>query len=578
MGVPSVRHDTVYPIVTQLRPDAWERALRDAGILEEYDDIPVGLREGFRCGLEHFSLSCTSVPRNHFTAKDDEEFVIQKYAEEIELGRLSHGYEPDELFALIGHFRTAPLAVVDSANGKRRVIVNHSYPISKNLIDLDSLSRDGADKLIIDPTTTSINTVVDSTKFQCAWGSFSECYLLVADAPPGTEAAVLDVDSAFRNIPTHPSARRFLAIMIRGLIHLDHVLNFGASPAPGVFGRVADAMVKILLHQGVDALIKWVDDFISFRYPISANTDGSYNFSYSADLVWEVARELGWPWAPAKFVDFSTAFMYIGFWWDLAAKTVELPAKKKAKYLARIEPWLHGSSHTVTDAEKIIGTFNHVALAVPEGRSRLVSLYKFRAGFKATTPFGCKHKLSSSVVDDICWWRETLSLNFVGLHIKRPPPPSTIEVFVDASTSWGIGLIIDGKWLAWKFREGWKSDGRDIGWGEMVAVELAVRTLITAKFEDCHIVIRSDNKGVVGALAAGRSRGTQQNAILRQIVRLLQDHTVWVSTVWIATLENPADGPSRGVFPARSSLYAFPPKVPHHLRLFVENSVTYHDV
>jgi hypothetical protein len=28
--------------------------------------------------------------------------------------------------------------------------------------------------------------------------------------------------------------------------------------------------------------------------------------------------------------------MYIGFWWNLSAKTVELPEKKKAKYLERI--------------------------------------------------------------------------------------------------------------------------------------------------------------------------------------------------------------------------------------------------
>ena len=65
----------------------------------------------------------------------------------------------------------------------------------------------------------------------CAWGSFSECYLLVADAPEGTQAAIFDVDTAFRNIPTHPSARPFLAIMIKNCIHLDHVLNSDV-PAP----------------------------------------------------------------------------------------------------------------------------------------------------------------------------------------------------------------------------------------------------------------------------------------------------------------------------------------------------------
>jgi hypothetical protein len=79
-------------------------------------------------------------------------------------------------------------------------------------------------------------------------------------------------------------------------------------------------------------------------------------------------------------------------------------------------------------------------------------------------------------------------------------------------------------------------------------VELAVRMLIAGKFTGCHVIIRSDNKGVVGALKAGRSRGTQQSAVLREIVKLIQEHELWISTTWIPTLENPADGPSRGVF------------------------------
>ena len=332
----NVEPNPIFPIVTKLKADAWELALEDAGILSEFSDIPVGLRQGFQCGLEHFSLSTTFVPPNHYTSQEDEDFIISKYAEEISLGRLSHGYDPDTLFSLIGHFRTAPLAVINNGGDKRRVIVNHSFPKNKScIIHLDNPLYNSTNKYIIDPSRTSINTVIDSKKFQCAWGSFSECYLLVANAPDGTEAAVFDVDAAFRNIPTHPSARPFLAIMIKGLIHLDHVLNFGASPSPGIFGRVADAMVKIFLKRGIEAVIKWVDDFIFLRYPSRQLPDGSYKFTYSAALVWQIADELGWPWAPSKFVDFAQSFNYIGFLWHLSTKVVELPEKKKQKY-----PWI----------------------------------------------------------------------------------------------------------------------------------------------------------------------------------------------------------------------------------------------
>ena len=107
----------------------------------------------------------------------------------------------------------------------------------------------------------------------------------------------------------------------------------------------------------------------------------------------------------------------------------------------------------------------------------------------------------------------------------------------------------------------------------MVAVELAVQTLITGKFMECHVVVHSDNKGVVGALEAGRSQGTQQNMILREIVKLIQDHNLWISTMWIPTLENPTDSPLRGIFPGRDSLYAFPPKILFHLTNFIQKAV-----
>ena len=438
MDLRDVGRDIIFPIVTKLKAGAWELALKDAGILDEFSDIPVGLREGFLCGLERFSLANSFIPPNHYTSQEDEDFIISKYAEEISLGRLSHGYDPNILFSLIGHFRTTPLAVITHGD-KRRVIVNHSFPRNKSCINLDSPSINSTDICIIDPSQTSINTIIDSKKFQCAWGSFSECYLLVADAPEGTQAAVFDVDSAFRNIPTHPSARPFLAIMIKGLIHLDHVLNFGASPSPGIFGRVADAMVKILLQRGIEAVIKWVDNFIFFRYPLRPAADGEHEFSYSANLIWSIADDLGWPWAPAKFMDFALSFSYIGFTWDLRAKVVTLPDKKKLKYLERISTWTYGSTHTLKDAETIIGTLNHVCLVVPEGRSRLVSLYKFRGGFKMSQPSEVKHKLSASTAEDLGWWRTRLQERFVGLKIIWPPRPLPNKVYVDALTSWGIG-------------------------------------------------------------------------------------------------------------------------------------------
>ncbi|KAF8828457.1 hypothetical protein HHX47_DHR3000091 [Lentinula edodes] len=466
------------------------------------------------------------------------------------------------------------MAVLEQKPGKFRIIINHSYPQS----DFSSAAAVRAslpDSLIIDPSKISINSLINSDDFPCDWGTFADCYLQVAVAPEGTQVAVFDVDAAFRNVPLHRSTRRFVALFLDGLIFLDLCLNFGKQSAPGIWGRIADVMVKILLERGIEALLKWVDDFIFFRFPKSRNSDGSFTYSYDESLIWSVAAELGWPWAPKKFVPFAFSFLYIGFLWDLTNKTVQLPIDKKIKYANRVLPGTDTDAFmTLNKAEELIGTLNHVCLVLPTGRTRLVSLYKFRAGFKHSRSTMAAHRIGLSLKDDLNWWVDTLQSDFVGMSIFTLPDYIEISLFVDASTSWGIGLTLNGRWLAWQFKKGWRSPEREIGWAEMVAVELAVRTLVSTGIRDARVVVRSDNEGVVGALRKGCSRGSEQNLILRNIIELMQAHHIWVECNWVSTHENPADGPSRGVFPPRRLLHPHPPSIPRHLTPYVHNSVT----
>jgi hypothetical protein len=152
-----------------------------------------------------------------------------------------------------------------------------------------------------------------------------------------------------------------------------------------------------------------------------------------------------------------------------------------------------------------------------------------------------------------------------------------VKLFVDTSTSWGIGFILDDHWLAWQLIPGWKADDRDIGWAEMIAVELALHSLIAAGFSNCHITLHSDNSSVVGSIQAGASRNSPQNSILRKIVSLMQSSSIWLSTIWVPSAENPADDPSHGSFPPPSQLFPYPPLIPTHLKPFVKPSVSFHD-
>uniref|UniRef100_A0A0W0FSW3 Uncharacterized protein n=1 Tax=Moniliophthora roreri TaxID=221103 RepID=A0A0W0FSW3_MONRR len=185
------------------------------------------------------------------------------------------------------------MVVVEQKPGKFCIVINHSF-----LKPLSGTSHKKppppSSETIIVPELTSINPLIDSDCYPCKWGTFSECYLLVADAPLGTEAAVFNVDAAF-------------SLMIDSLVHLDQALNFGVASSPSIWGQVADVMADIYLQHGVQALIKWVDNFMFFWFP-SHSVNGTYEYPYNADLIWGIADQLGWPWAPDKFKPFTGSF------------------------------------------------------------------------------------------------------------------------------------------------------------------------------------------------------------------------------------------------------------------------------
>jgi len=171
--------------------------------------------------------------------------------------------------------------------------------------------------------------------------------------------------------------------------------------------------------------------------------------------------------------------------------------EKCAKFLLRLEPWTDGGMVSKSDCEIVLGTLNHCALVLPEGRSRLPSLFHLSGSF-THCHYLVKHRIGWQAASDIKWWCARLSAPRCELAIKSIPDPSPCKIHVDASTSWGIGFVWQDRWLAWKLRDGWKSDGRDIGWAEMVAVELAVVTLVCVGINSAHLILRSDNGASAG--------------------------------------------------------------------------------
>ncbi|KAJ7842633.1 hypothetical protein B0H14DRAFT_2235235, partial [Mycena olivaceomarginata] len=73
-----------------------------------------------------------------------------------------------------------------------------------------------------------------------------------------------------------------------------------------------------------------------------------------------------------------------------------------------------------------------------------------------------------------------------------------------------------------------------------------LRLAIRLGHSNVHFNVHSHNEGVIGALAAGKSRNPEQNRVLRRIVSLLCTHSIWITTPYVPSALNPADKPSCG--------------------------------
>ncbi|GBE79380.1 hypothetical protein SCP_0205780 [Sparassis crispa] len=460
-------------------------------------------------------------------------FIKAYVSEQVSLGRMTGPYMKDQVETILGsHFVSSPLAVVPKAGSKKfRLVQNCSYK---------------------DEFGVSVNSQIDSDDFPTKWGTAAQVAEIIADAPRGAQAACLDIDSAFRNLPIHPPHKAFLVIQCdAGQFYIDHVLPFGVSSGTGVQGEPMDAIVDILAAHGIGPSRKWVDDLINFRFPLSCTGTDSDPFRYAYGLtdIFRITTPLGVPWHQTKLSDYSYHAVYSGFLWDIERKYVSLPEEKRAKYLSKLETFLVALSRgrvSQHDAMSINGTLSHVTFVYPHGRAFLTNLCTFVASFKNRfAPRYAPH----SVTSDMRWWHTTLSVPDVGRSLTSRGPLQDVGIWVDASSSWGIGIIVEGQWSAWRWRGepgSWKSDGRDIGWAEMIAVELAVRTVEVLGHRDANVLIRGDNQGVQGAFTRGRSRNFQVNASIRRADIISMSLNILFTVRYVNTKDNLADRVSRG--------------------------------
>lgn len=160
-----------------------------------------------------------------------------------------------------------------------------------------------------------------------------------------------------------------------------------------------------------------------------------------------------------------------------------------------------------------------------------------------------------------------------------PPLPIDLSWWGDASTSFGVGIILGSHWAAWKWAPSftvgpWMK--YNIGWTEAIAIELGLHVAISLHFLSPDPVggrtflVRSDNIGIVTVTNKGRSHSREMNKILKHIYLLQAQHQIRLKAVHVASQNNISDTLSHGSiteflasFPSINAQISIP--LPNHL-------------
>lgn len=402
---------------------------------------------------------------------------------------------------------------------------------------------------------------------------YSRIYIKVMNAPPGAQAGTLDVVGAYRTVPTKPDHKRYTVIHFEGFFYIDHNVPFGVASAHGLQGEIADATVDIWRGLGVKPVVKWVDDFNPFRFPTldgayEGISDGvKYRYDYDLTRIKHIISPLGIPWHGTKGQEFGDTFAYIGFEWNLPRKCVYLSEKKRVKHLTKVIEFMAAYTNTPAPrkaVESLIGSLSHISFVYRRGSSYLRNLIAWLTTFVSQDDFQRRWP-PHSVQTELRWWANQLSLTSFIRYLHPKGPTADYDIWVDASTGWGIGILWNGRWDAWRTTPLWKAKGRDIGWLESVAIELVIRVAEAHGIKDQDFLIRSDNEGAIGAYRKGRSRNFESNLCVRRSEEILDRSNLSITLLYVETSTNLSDCVSRGDLPPASERLDIPYSFPSEL-------------
>ncbi|EFP88162.1 uncharacterized protein PGTG_12609 [Puccinia graminis f. sp. tritici CRL 75-36-700-3] len=249
-----------------------------------------------------------------------------------------------------------------------------------------------------------------------------------------------------------------------------------------------------------------------------------------------------------KCSDFADEQKFIGFIWNGENKTVRLTDKKLAERKEQIKLFLiQDADFKFNDAEVLAGRLNHVSFILPQLRCYIRSIYRWMNQWKKQW---ATRKIPEDVRVDLEFWISTLD-TYTETRLCPASKPLEVHWVGDASTSFGIGVLIGQRWTQLRLKEDWRiaTPPRTIAWLETVAIRIGILMLRETRnnIKGSNFIVYTDNTTTENVLASRKSKDHHSNEEWKIIQHLLISSELDLTPLRVVSKENVADGLSRGV-------------------------------
>lgn len=485
--------DIVHLAPTPVNLGCLEQFLFHYPKVDERNMLLEGFRYGFR--VKYNGPRRAKQAKNLKSIGENFEIACQKVAKEVELGRVAGPFTKPPF----PNLQVSPLGLVPKKSpGEYRLIHHLSHPHGRSINDFISEE----------------DSTVHYTRFDTAVN-------FMRDLGQGALLGKLDVKGAFRILPISPRDFELLGFRLDGCYFVDKCLPMGLSRSCQLF-EAFSTFLEWQLRKMVQGsyVTHYLDDFLILGPP------GNTLCRRTMGAFMSLCDSLGIPLADEKTEGPVSTLVFLGLELNSEAQTVKVPENKVTGLKELINCLLSKKKATLKEVQQVIGTMQFACRAVVPGRTFMRRLIGLTSGVKRPHHY---IRVTQEAKRDLEMWLCFLDqFNGVSSMLdKQWLFNSDINLFTDASGSWGFAAYFDGRFIhsPWGPHFAEERQSNNISFLELfpicVAMEVWGEELRSKK-----IIFHCDNLGIVEVLNKQTAKCTRIMSLLRALVLQCLRHNI----------------------------------------------------